>query len=205
MVVGTKCHEITGLTWIKGEPVNIPSQDKVLVLEFWATWCPPCKATIPHLTKLQDKYKSSVRIVGITTEEDTQKVRTFVNSMTGQMEYTVALDSGQQAHQLMEKARVHGIPHAFVIDLQGTIRYSGHPADAQFEEILHQTVALNHGDKKKEPMPLIIDTFEELLKKSTKDLKQILADRGIDFRGCIEKADLAQTIVNTCSRVTYYR
>ncbi|GAX84376.1 hypothetical protein CEUSTIGMA_g11798.t1 [Chlamydomonas eustigma] len=125
--------------------------------------------------------------------------------MAGQMEYIVALDSGGQAQQLMEKAKVHGIPHAFVIDLEGTIRYSGHPADAQFEKILHQTVGINLENRKKEALPLIADTFEQLMEKSAKDLKQILVDRGIDYKGCIEKADLATAIVSTCSRVTYYK
>lgn len=78
MSVGETLPPITGLTWIKGGPVPIgqpstPGKKRVLVVEFWATWCPPCRASIPHLTELQRKYKDKeVYIVGITTEGDVQ-------------------------------------------------------------------------------------------------------------------------------------
>jgi len=79
-----------------------------LVLEFWATWCPPCRASIPHLTELAHKYKSAgVEFVGITNEPNETMIKQFVTRMGAQMDYTVAIDSvgkvteGLQTHTLI--------------------------------------------------------------------------------------------------------
>ena len=63
--------------WVKGDPVDISSG--VHVLEFWATWCPPCKVAIPHLNKLYvEKYKKAgVQLVGVT-KEDEKTVKPFI-------------------------------------------------------------------------------------------------------------------------------
>ena len=54
--------------WVKGEPVDVSSG--VHVVEFWATWCPPCLTSIPHLTELQEKFKDrGVNIIGVSDEE----------------------------------------------------------------------------------------------------------------------------------------
>ena len=44
-------------------------KDKVIIVEFWATWCPPCRQSIPHLSKLQEKYKDKVVVIGISGED----------------------------------------------------------------------------------------------------------------------------------------
>jgi len=54
--LGDKAASLDGLTYVKGEPVTF-KEGKVYVVEFWATWCGPCKTSIPHLTEIQKKYK----------------------------------------------------------------------------------------------------------------------------------------------------
>ena len=56
----------------------------------WATWCPPCLKSIPHLTELQKKYKDTCIFVGVSDEPE-GTVKNFVNKMGNQMDYCVAI------------------------------------------------------------------------------------------------------------------
>ena len=103
--------------WIKGKPVDLASAkgNQVLVVEFWATWCGPCRTSIPHLTELQKKFKD-VGFIGVS-DEDAPTVKKFVNKMGDQMDYTVAIDDDRQTSKgYMEAFDQNGIPHAFIVD-----------------------------------------------------------------------------------------
>ena len=65
--VGQKAPSLAKITWMKGAAVETGTA--VTVVEFWATWCGPCKTSIPHLTELQKKYADKVHIVGISNED----------------------------------------------------------------------------------------------------------------------------------------
>ena len=112
--------------WIKGDAVDLAAVKgkKVVVVEFWATWCGPCKVSIPHLTEMQKKYENrGVVIIGVSDEE-ASKVRPFVNEQGDKMNYTVAIDRNRATSAAyMEKYGQNGIPHAFVIDKEGRVVY----------------------------------------------------------------------------------
>ncbi len=127
--------------WVKGKPVNLADLKgkKVAVVEFWATWCPPCRASIPHLTQLQKKFKDVV-IVGIS-DEDVATVKKFVAKMGDQMDYVVAVDKDEKTGQAyMGAFGVDGIPHAFVVDKEGRIVWHGHPM-GDLEKVLEELQA----------------------------------------------------------------
>src|SRR6188474_3333423 len=65
--------------WVKGDAIDLATAKgkKVLVVEFWATWCGPCRTSIPHLTEMQKKFKDVV-FIGVS-DEDAATVKKFVN------------------------------------------------------------------------------------------------------------------------------
>ena len=121
---------------------------KIYVIEMWATWCPPCRATIPHLTELQKKFED-VAIIGVAVlERDASEVPDFVEKMGKKMDYRVALDlvpqngdseDGKMVTNWMLPAGLEGIPYAFIINGEGKIAWIGSPMD--MEEPLGQIVA----------------------------------------------------------------
>ncbi len=130
--VGDPAPKLEIQTWVKGEPVTEFRSGHVYVVEFWATWCPPCKKSIPHLTELQRTHKQTVTIIGISAKdangETLDKVTKYVQSAGDSMEYTVAFDDGSKTNQAyMVAARQRGIPAAFVVDQHGRIAWIGHP------------------------------------------------------------------------------
>ena len=91
--------------WVKGDPVDISSG--VHVVEFWATWCPPCRTSIPHLTEIQEKFADrGVKIIGVSKEK-LGTVEPFVEKMGDKMAYTVAIDGGV-AKDYMGKYNIGG-------------------------------------------------------------------------------------------------
>lgn len=98
-------------------------QGKPAIVEFWATWCPPCRKSIPHLNEISKKYKEKGLVVVGITDEDKATVEKFRKGMP--MEYNVALDDGS----LGKKLGITGIPHAFVLDKEGKVAWHGHPME----------------------------------------------------------------------------
>ncbi|MBN2514058.1 MAG: redoxin domain-containing protein [Sedimentisphaerales bacterium] len=134
--------KLEGLTWIKGEPV-VFQEGKVYVVEFWATWCGPCKTTIPHLTEVQKKFKDQgVTVVGISNEaRSIEKVKAFVAEQGDNMNYTVAVDvAGTVEAGYMKAYQQLGIPTAFIVDGAGKVVWYGHPL-ADMDEVLTQVIA----------------------------------------------------------------
>jgi len=74
--VGDKAPKINLTDIILNAPKDKNIQNKFIVLEFWATWCAPCLSAVPHLNKLQDKYKSKKNLLFISlTDEKPEKIK----------------------------------------------------------------------------------------------------------------------------------
>jgi thiol-disulfide isomerase/thioredoxin len=126
--------------WIKGDSVNGFDKGKVYVVEFWATWCPPCRTSIPHLTELQHKYKDVVfigvdgneRAASTGTDNRVATIEKFVKEQGDKMDYRVAYDSnGSAVKPFMDAAGQEGIPTAFLINGEGKIAWIGHPMELE--------------------------------------------------------------------------
>ena len=134
--IGDKAPAIEVKEWVSNKPVTLASaKGKVLVVEFWATWCGPCKVTIPHVNKLHARHQDKdVVFVGISNE-DVAKVKAFLK--TTPMNYHVGVAASREAYKAYMEG-VRGIPHAFVVDKQGTVAWAGHPMmgmDAAIKQI----------------------------------------------------------------------
>ena len=160
--------------WIKGKPVDLAAAkgNQVVIVEFWATWCGPCRTSIPHLTEMQKKFKDVV-FVGIS-DEDSPTVKKFVAKMGDKMDYTVAIDTDRKTSAgYMEAFGIGGIPHAFIVDKLGRTVWQGHPMDG-LEEALTEVLAGKFDVekvKKREAAKKKLEAFSEAAGSGIDDAK----------------------------------
>lgn len=124
--------------WLKGEPVTSFKGDQLYILEFWATWCAPCKQAMPHLTRLQKEYEGKVTIIGVGIwekikegqpyESSLPKVERYVQGNSANMGYSVIADNNDEhmGNNWMRAAGQAGIPATFIVK-EGKIIWIGHP------------------------------------------------------------------------------
>ena len=149
--VGDPAPELRQGRYVQGESVANLETGKVYVIEFWATWCGPCRAAIPHLNQLHEKYKDQgLVVIGQNCRERGTGIETsvtaFVANMGSNMTYRVALDNvegntGKMSQTWMKAAGRNGIPSSFVVDQAGRIAWIGHPSglDDVVEKVLAGT------------------------------------------------------------------
>ena len=148
--VGDPAPALTVSKWVKGAEVSSFEKGKMYVVEFWATWCGPCKVSIPHLTEMQ-KANPDVQFIGVSVFEDDQKlVAPFVEKMGDKMAYAVAMDNvpegakrneGAMAKNWMIAAEQDGIPTAFIVDRDGKIAWIGHPVVDGMDKVIEKMKA----------------------------------------------------------------
>lgn len=109
-------------------PTLASLKGKVVVVEFWATWCGPCVAGIPHLNELHTKHAGEGLVILSLTDQAAGAVEKFVDGRGAGMSYTVGMGSESGSDY-----GVSGIPQAFVIDRGGKLVWEGHPADKGFD------------------------------------------------------------------------
>lgn len=93
---------------------------KALVVNFWARWCPPCRAEIPELAAFQKKHRGRIEVLGIGLEDDGAAVSAFMQQH--KMDYTVLL-TRKQGNPLMQDLgnKRGGLPYTLFIDKQGRV------------------------------------------------------------------------------------
>ncbi len=107
------------LSSVNGEDVSLSDyKGKVVIVDFWATWCPPCRKGIPDLISLQNEYKDKVAVIGISLDRDNTKAS--VPSFTDKMgiNYPVVYFNDKVINDF---GGVNAIPTTFIIDQDGNI------------------------------------------------------------------------------------
>jgi thiol-disulfide isomerase/thioredoxin len=110
--------DIQGKSWSSRD-----LRGKVVFVNYWATWCPPCRAEIPDLIKLQDKYRDRIVVLGISEDEDgLELVKQFVAEH--KINYPIAMSTAELAKVFRG---VSALPTTFVIDREGMVvqRHTG--------------------------------------------------------------------------------
>ncbi|TBN01846.1 TlpA family protein disulfide reductase [Hyunsoonleella flava] len=118
-----KAPELIVEKWLTEAP---NTNDKFVLIDFWATWCGPCRKAIPKLNKYQKEFADELVVIGISDETET-KVKSMQNPV---MDYFSAIDSKER---LERKYEVKGIPHCVLIDPNGIVRWEGWPDLEGFE------------------------------------------------------------------------
>ncbi|QOV87318.1 TlpA disulfide reductase family protein [Humisphaera borealis] len=195
--------------WVKGEPVKEFEKGKVYVIEFWATWCGPCVAAMPHVSELQAKYKEKgVVVIGVNIwERDLTKVEPFVEKQGDKMAYAVAMEEpiagsptrGRMATDWMAAAGRNGIPSSFIVDQKGIVAWMGHPM--KMEKPLAAIVAGTYDPKAQ----AAFDTkVEELSKQASEATRAKEYDKAIAIRDSLAALDPDTAGIQKLYKVSLY-
>jgi peroxiredoxin len=132
-VIGTEAANFS-LKDLDGKSVELKAmRGKVVLLDFWATWCPPCRVEMPHLEKLHREFRDrGLLVVGINTE-DAKTARSFMKK--NKYTFTTLIDGDLKTSGAYG---VDSLPTVFVIDREGKI--ASHCVGAQSEEELREAI-----------------------------------------------------------------
>lgn len=125
-----------------------PGAGKVYVLDFWATWCAPCIAEMPHISELQRRHKSDGVVIVAVSDEEPGVVNAFLDKPAGDgkrrdaLDHAIAADPDRSTHEALLVATGDvSIPRAIIVGKDGLIEWIGHPGTDDLDGALAQIVA----------------------------------------------------------------
>jgi len=140
------------LTTLEGKPLSLAdAHGKVILLNFWASWCGPCRAEIPDLIELQKRYRDRLAIIGLVVDdEDAEEIRKVVEAEG--INYLVALASDEVR---MQYGGIAALPTSFMLDAQGRVvqKHIGLRNPALYETEIRALLGL--------PIDANVETFED--------------------------------------------
>lgn len=132
--IGSPAPPLSVAKWVTGKPIDGFQPGQVYVVEFWATWCPPCRTSMPHMSHLQEQYGDQVQFVGVTREPEAtvqgflEKKHSSGKTWADVIQYRLATDANDATSEAyMTAAGQSGIPTAFIIGRDAVVEWIGHP------------------------------------------------------------------------------
>lgn len=122
-IINQKAPKLVVEKWLSDKP---DTKGKFVLIDFWATWCGPCKMAIPKLNQFKTEFENDLIVIGIS-DESPEKVQSLTNP---KIEYYNAIDTQRRMYNLLE---VRGIPHCILIDPNGIVRWEGFPVLSGYE------------------------------------------------------------------------
>jgi peroxiredoxin len=138
---GAKAPDLS-LKDLSGKTVSLSSlAGKVVILDFWATWCAPCREEMPELQKFYKKYNAQgLEVVGISVDKAPDGIKAFIDKL--KVTFPIAHDEG---HKVADKYSPPRMPSSYIIDRKGVVRYvhGGYRAGdaAEFEKEIKELLA----------------------------------------------------------------
>lgn len=188
--LGSEAPPLALSQWVKGDAVTLAEGrgTNLFVVEFWATWCPPCAKSIPRLSEIQQEFREQgVIVIGISDEEP-RVVSRYVEGMGDQMNYRVAIDEDRETSARYRGAfGVNGVPHAFIVDREGRVVWHGHTLN-RLEIVLKSVIAgtytprtaLEREQLREQVMEYLLSVSRGLDNEETKDLGKLVVESGDD-------------------------
>jgi thiol-disulfide isomerase/thioredoxin len=133
---GKKAPEFYVQQWLNRTGVD--TKGKVVLIDFWATWCGPCRALIPELNEFNKKFADKLVVIGVS-DEPAETVQKFMKDTP--MDYAVAIDTSKK---MSSAIGVQGIPHCIIMSPDGIVRWQGFPGsdeDKLTEQVIQQIIS----------------------------------------------------------------
>ncbi|PZD79233.1 TlpA disulfide reductase family protein [Mesonia sp. K7] len=132
-IINQPAPELVVEKWLTEEP---NTEGKFVLIDFWATWCGPCKKAIPEMNAYQEEFKDNLVVIGISDEPEFKVKRLH----RPKINYYSAIDTKEVMKNYLQ---VRGIPHVIIIDPNGIVRWEGFPSLPGHEltsEVIHQII-----------------------------------------------------------------
>lgn len=134
--IGQQAPDIAGVGFDGGPLSTSQFRGKVVVLDFWGTWCGPCVKGLPKLATLRDRYASDLQVIGVNTDQDRSKLEVFL-SQNPDYNWPQLLD-GSSRGPVCQTWNVDGFPTYIVLDRRGVIRSKGELPEALLEQLVSE-------------------------------------------------------------------
>lgn len=162
---------------IDGVPISTADwHGKVVLLNFWATWCPPCREEIPEMVDLANRYKDRLQVIGISMDDGPpEEVRAFAKHMG--INYPIVMWSREMVR---EYGGVPGLPTSFVINPEGRVvqKHVGLYSEDVYEAEVRALLGL--------PVNATVQTFQDTGQIFLKNASLATELPGVDFKGMNE-------------------